>query len=81
MRIWLALCIRCKKGVSYVLGIDISEKMLEIAKNINFSSIIEYQCMAMEDLVFSKSTFDIIISSLAFHYVKDFEGLVRKISI
>lgn len=55
--------------------------MLEIAKNINFSSIIEYQCIAMEDLFFSKSTFDIIISSLAFHYVKDFEGLVRKISI
>lgn len=70
-----------KKGASYVLGIDISEKMLEIAKNINFSSIIEYQCIAMEDLFFSKSTFDIIISSLAFHYVKDFEGLVRKISI
>lgn len=70
-----------KMGASYVLGIDISEKMLEIAKNRNFSSNIEYQCMAMEDLDFSKNTFDIVISSLAFHYVKDFEGLVKKISI
>ncbi|WP_444497541.1 hypothetical protein [Thomasclavelia spiroformis] len=28
----------------------------------------------MEDLFFSKNIFDIIISSLAFHYVKDFKS-------
>ena len=33
----------------------------------------------MEDLNFEKESFDIVISSLAFHYVKDFEPLVKNI--
>ena len=34
----------------------------------------------MEDLEFPDNTFDIVLSSLAFHYVKDFQRIVRKIS-
>lgn len=34
----------------------------------------------MEDLEFPDNTFDIVLSSLAFHYVKDFEILVSRIS-
>ena len=39
-----------------------------------------YRVCAMEDLEFPDNTFDIVLSSLAFHYVKDFQGIVRKIS-
>lgn len=68
-----------KQGADYVLGVDISKKMLEAAKAKNADTKIEYRCQAMEDLEFSENKFDIIISSLAFHYIKDFAGLVEKI--
>ncbi len=67
-------------GATHVLGTDISEKMLEKAKKINTDEKIEYFCQAMEDLNFSDETFDIVLSSLAFHYIKDFAPLVCNIS-
>ncbi len=67
-------------GASYVLGTDISHKMLKKAKELNDSSKIRYLCSAMEDLDFPDEKFDVIISSLAFHYVRDFEPLMKKIS-
>ena len=67
-------------GASYVLGTDISHKMLERAEKINAGSGIEYRCIAMEDLRFPDETFDVVLSSLAFHYVRDFVPLVHNIS-
>ena len=68
-----------QNGAASVLGIDISEKMLETAQCKNADSRITYCRAAMEDLNFEKESFDIVISSLAFHYVKDFEPLVKNI--
>lgn len=67
-------------GASYVLGTDISQKMLMAAKEKNSADNIVYQRSAMEDLSFPDKTFDIVLSSLAFHYVKDFQQLVHEIS-
>lgn len=63
-----------------VLGTDISQKMLQRAGAINAAPQIEYRCVAMEDLSFPSQTFDVVLSSLAFHYVEAFEPLVREIS-
>lgn len=68
------------KGAEYVLGTDISKKMISVAEDKNSDEKIEYCCSAMEDLDFSKGTFDIVISSLAFHYIKDFELMVENIA-
>lgn len=54
--------------------------MLKKAKELNDSSKIRYLCSAMEDLDFPDEKFDVIISSLAFHYVRDFGPLMQKIS-
>ena len=62
-----------------VLGTDISEKMLSTARRINAAPQIEYRRAAMEDLQFAAGTFDVVLSSLAFHYVKDFAPLVANI--
>ena len=62
-----------------VLGTDISEKMLSTARRINTAPQIEYRRAAMEDLQFAAGTFDVVLSSLAFHYVKDFAPLVANI--
>ena len=63
-----------------VLGTDISRKMIQTARKINAAAQVEYQCIAMEDLHFPDATFDVVLSSLAFHYIKDFEPLVANIS-
>lgn len=67
-------------GAAYVLGTDISEKMLSVAQEKNGHENIEYRRGAMEDLAVSDHSFDVVISSLAFHYIKDFEPLVQNIS-
>lgn len=67
-------------GAEYVLGTDISEKMLAAAREKNGHENVEYRCIAMEDMDFPEGSFDVVISSLAFHYVRDFETLAAKIS-
>ena len=67
-------------GAASVLGTDISQKMLETARERNPGPSIEYQRAAMEDLRFPEGSFDVVLSSLAFHYVKDFGPLVGDIS-
>ena len=73
----------CKRfvesGAKKVVGIDISEKMLEIAKQENADSKITYINMPMENISQLKEKFDVVISSLAFHYVEDFAGVVKNI--
>lgn len=67
-------------GAKLVHGIDISEKMLEVAREKNSADVITYEQKAMEDLDFPENAFDVVLSSLAFHYVKDFTTLVERIS-
>ena len=68
-----------EKGAKTVLGIDISEKMLERAQDLTQQSNIKYECVAMEDVDFKSDSFDVVLSSLAIHYVKDFNEICRKI--
>lgn len=66
-------------GAKKVIGIDISKKMLEVAKVENLDSRITYINMPIEEIEQLNEQFDIIISSLAFHYIEDFSGVVSKI--
>lgn len=66
-------------GAKEILGIDISEHMIKIAEKNNADENIKYKVMAMEDISKIKEKFDIVISSLAFHYVKDYEKLIKDI--
>ena len=68
-------------GAKEVTGIDISEKMLDVARRENSASSIEYINMPMEDIgcFIGKKKYDLVISSLAFHYVEDFSGVVEKV--
>lgn len=66
-------------GAKNVLGLDISEHMIEIANKTNKTNGVEYEVMAMEDISQINDKFDIIMSSLAFHYLKDYTQLVKDI--
>ena len=65
-------------GARSVLGLDISRKMLAVAREQHAASVIEYRQAAMEDADFADGSFDVVLSSLAFHYVAEFGSLVRK---
>ena len=65
-------------GADTVLGLDISAKMLDYAKEHNNNRNIIYRQMAMEDIDTINETFDLVTSSLAFDYVEDFPGLMEK---
>lgn len=65
------------RGARRVVGIDISEKMLRVAKNESSDEKIVYLNMSMTDLDVLNESFDFIYSSLAFHYVKDFDEFAK----
>lgn len=68
-----------ENGASSVVGIDISQNMLKVAKEKTHFSEVEYICGAIEDMDFKEESFDIVLSSLAFHYIKDYKELIEKI--
>lgn len=65
------------KGACRVDGIDISKNMLSLAKEKNSVEGIEYIHMSMTEIGSLNEKFDLIYSSLAFHYIKDFDMLMR----
>lgn len=75
---WHCRYARDQKAKS-VIGIDLSEKMLARAKAATSDAGITYFRMAIEDIDFAENQFDLVISSLAFHYVRDFKAVCRKV--
>ena len=67
-------------GAASVLGVDISAKMIAKARSMGNEGIIEYRCMPMEDILLPEASFDIVLSSLAFHYTPDFQAVCRNVS-
>lgn len=68
-----------EQGAKYILGTDISKHMIEIANNENKIDGVEYQIIPMEEIYKLDKKFDIVISSLAFHYIKDYQKLIEDI--
>lgn len=68
-----------EQGAKSVIGIDLSEKMLKEAKARTNDKRIVYMRKAIEDINFDKESFDLIISSLAFHYINSFELICLKL--
>lgn len=60
------------RGASEVVGVDLSEKMLAVAKAESAHDRITYINMNMADIKTLNQTFDVIYSSLALHYIEDF---------
>jgi SAM-dependent methyltransferase len=69
-----ALCrYLAEAGASQVVGIDLSQKMLATAAERTSDPKIEYRLGAIEDLGFASGAFDLVVSSLALHYVERFD--------
>jgi len=68
-----------EQGARSVLGVDLSEKMLARAAAETHDPRITYSRQAIEDIRFSAGEFDVVMSSLAFHYVAAWEDACRQV--
>ncbi|MFB2920537.1 MULTISPECIES: class I SAM-dependent methyltransferase [Aerosakkonema] len=82
-----ALDIGCGSGIlafelakyyETVVGIDISEEMVAIARSKRASDNIEYICMDANCLAWDKK-FDLIVSSATFHHLQDLTSTLQAI--
>jgi len=63
-----------ERGAAQVLGLDVSQKMLERAKADTAESAITYAQADLEHMELPEAAFDLVYSSLALHYI---DNLVR----
>lgn len=68
-----------EQGAAQAIGIDLSEKMLEKARQTAADPRITYCRRAIEEADFDEGQFDLVLSSLALHYVADYQGLCRRV--
>src|SRR5918911_3461894 len=55
-------------GAAEVIGVDVSERMLALARSEADHPRVSYRQAAIEDLAFRPERFELVVSSLALHY-------------
>jgi 2-polyprenyl-3-methyl-5-hydroxy-6-metoxy-1,4-benzoquinol methylase len=63
-----------------VIGVDLSERMLALARAEWSHPRVTFQRASIEEVAFPSNRFDLVVSSLVFHYVADYHGLCRRIA-
>lgn len=75
---WASRWMR-EQGAASVLGLDLSQNMIERARATTVDAAIEYRIADLDTLELPQEAFDLAYSALTFHYVEDFGRLVRVI--
>jgi SAM-dependent methyltransferase len=68
------------RGARQVIGVDLSARMLAAARAATHDDGILYVRAALEDYAPEADAFDLVVSSLALHYIADYASLVRKVA-
>lgn len=68
-----------EQGAVQVLGIDISQRMLNEAQKRNAGKNIRYRLCNIENYEYPENTWDCVVSNLALHYIADLEGIYQKV--
>ncbi|MCI8530244.1 MAG: class I SAM-dependent methyltransferase [Lachnospiraceae bacterium] len=68
-----------EKGAMKVLGIDLSQKMIEEAHRRNMENRIEYRVCGIEEYEYPENAWDCVISNLALHYIQNIEGVFQEV--
>lgn len=66
-------------GASAVTALDISEKMITEAKRLTSDESIFYIHRSIESFLPRTECFDLVVSSLALHYVDDYAAVVKNV--
>ena len=69
-----------EQGAAKITAIDVSEKMLARAREMGGDGRIDYRRGDLETLALPRGGFDLVYSSLAFHYVEDADRLYGMIA-
>ncbi len=67
-------------GARSVVGVDLSSRMLDRARATTDDPAITYVQSAIEDIGFDAGSFDVVLSSLALHYVEDFDRACARVA-
>nr|WP_313372383.1 class I SAM-dependent methyltransferase [Brucella intermedia] len=67
------------KGAASVSALDVSQKMINEAINLTDADNIIYVRSSIEEFRVDAASFDVAVSSMALHYVENFEGVACKI--
>ncbi len=62
-------------GATFVTGYDLSENMINRARAMTEHPAVNYQIADLQNLELPAGSFDLVYSSLAFHYIQDFARL------
>lgn len=65
------------EGARRVVGVDVSSRMLAEARRLTTGDTIEYVEMPIEEYATESAAFDVVVSSLALHYVADYGAVER----
>ncbi|MCI8441415.1 MAG: class I SAM-dependent methyltransferase [Provencibacterium sp.] len=68
-----------EQGAAAVTGVDISGRMLAVAREKTKGGAVTYLQMPIEEIAFEPESFDLVFSSLALHYVCSFSDILKKI--
>jgi SAM-dependent methyltransferase len=68
-----------EQGAASAVGVDISTKMLAKAREDAADARISYVQSALEDLSFPPASVDVVVSSLALHYIERFDSICANV--
>ena len=68
-----------EQGAKSVLGIDQSEKMIAEAEKRNAAENIKYRVCSLQKYAYPQETYDLVVSNLVLHYIKDLDGIYRNV--
>lgn len=68
-----------EQGAAAVTGVDISERMLAVAREKTPENTVTYLRMPIEEIAFAPDSFDVVFSSLALHYLPSFSDTVKRV--
>lgn len=68
-----------KQGASCVLGLDLSQRMIEEATRRNSNDVVEYRVCGITEYDYPTESYDCVISNLALHYINDLESVFADI--
>jgi SAM-dependent methyltransferase len=68
-----------EQGAAQIVGIDVSEKMLARARAETLDPAITYALADLEQVELPERAFDLVYSSLAFHYLENLDRLLAQV--